>query len=134
MVRKRCIRETMTTVMIDGSPVTVPLEEEPAFAGLRSSLIEINKIEGVKGYILRNTTTAAIDLQNPAKMVEYALLASQATDACQKISDLFSLSVTKSVVEGKDIKMLCMIIGENKLSIFMEKSVDHADILMRISP
>ena len=132
--RKTCIRETMTTVMIDGSPVTIPLEEEPALAGLHSSLIEINKIEGVKGYILRNNTTAAIDLQNPAKLVEYALLSSQAIDACQEISDLFSLSVTKSIVEGTDIKMLCMIIGENKLSIFMEKNVDNADILMRISP
>jgi len=134
MVRKRCIRETMTTVMIDGSPVTVPLEQDPGFADLRTSLMQINKIEGVKGYILRNTTTAAIDLQNPAKLVEYALLSSQAIDACQEISELFSLNLTKSIVEGKDIKMLCMVIGENKLSIFMEKNVDHADILMRISP
>ena len=133
-MRKRCIRETMTTVMVDGSPVTIQLEEEPAFTGLRSSLMEINKIEGVTGYILRNATTAAIDLQNPAKMVEYALLASQATDACQKISNLFNLRITKSVIEGKDIKMVSMIVGENKLSIFMEKSVDHADILMQISP
>ena len=132
--RKACIRETMTTVMIDGSPVIIPLEEESSFAGLHSSLIEIHKIEGVKGYILRNNTTAAIDLQNPAKLVEYALLSSQAIDACQEISDLFGLSVTKSIVEGTDIKVLCMIIGENKLSIFMEKDVDHPDILMRISP
>ena len=139
MVRKRgahktCIHENMTTVLIDGSPVILPLEDEPALPALHSSLIEINKIQGVKGYILRNNTTAAIDLQNPAKLIEYALLSSQATDACQEISDLFGLSVTKSIVEGTDIKMLCMIIGENKLSIFMEKDVDHADILMRISP
>jgi len=120
--------------MIDGSPVTVPLEQDPGFAGLRTSLMQINKNEGVKGYILRNTTTAAIDLQNPAKLVEYALLSSQAIDTCQEISELFSLNLTKSIVEGKDIKMLCMVIGENKLSIFMEKNVDHADILMRISP
>jgi len=133
-MRKRCIRETMTTVMVDGSPVTIQLEEEPAFTGLRSSLMEINKIEGVTGYILRNATTAAIDLQNPAKMVEYALLASQATDACQKISKLFNLRITKSVIEGKNIKMVSMIIGENKLSIFMQKRVDHADILTQISP
>jgi len=124
----------MTTVMVDGSPVTIQLEEEPAFTGLRSSLMEINKIKGVTGYILRNATTAAIDLQNPARMVEYALLASQAIDTCQKISNLFNLRITKSVIEGKDIKMVSMIVGENKLSIFMEKSVDHADILMQISP
>jgi predicted regulator of Ras-like GTPase activity (Roadblock/LC7/MglB family) len=134
MVRKKCINETMTTVMIDGSPVTLTLDEDPAFAGLRSSLAEINKVEGVKGYILRNTTSAVIDLQNPAKLVEYALLSSQATDACQEISDLFKLDITKTVVEGRDVKVLCMIIGENRLSVFMEKTVDHADILRRISP
>jgi hypothetical protein len=134
MVRKKCIRETMTTVMVNGSPVTLTLEEDPAFAGLRSSLAEINKVEGVKGYILRNTTSAVIDLQNPAKLVEYALLSSQATDACQEISDLFKLDITKTVVEGADVNVLCMIIGENRLSVFMEKSVDHADIFRRISP
>ena len=134
MVRKKCIHETMTTVMVDGSPVTLTLDEDPAFAGLRVSLAEINKAEGVKGYILRNTTSAVIDLQNPAKLVEYALLSSQATDACQEISDLFKLDLTKTVLEGTDVKVLCMIIGENRLSVFMEKSIDHADILRRISP
>jgi predicted regulator of Ras-like GTPase activity (Roadblock/LC7/MglB family) len=134
MVRKRSIRETMTTVMVDGSPVTLTFEEDPAFAGLRSSLAEINKMEGVKGYILRNTTSAVIDLQNPAKLVEYALLSSQATDACQEISDVFKLDITKTVVEGRDVKVLCMVIGENRLSVFMEKSVDQADVLRRISP
>jgi predicted regulator of Ras-like GTPase activity (Roadblock/LC7/MglB family) len=120
--------------MIDGSPVTITLDEDPAFAGLRSSLAEIDKVEGVKGYILRNTTSAVIDLQNPAKLVEYALLSSQATDACQEISDLFKLDITKTVVEGKDVKVLCMIIGENRLSVLMEKNVDQADIFRRISP
>jgi len=134
MVRKKVIRETMTTVMVNGSPVTLTLEEDPAFAGLRSSLAEINKVEGVKGYILRNATSAVIDLQNPAKLVEYAFLSSQATDACQEISDLFKLDITKTVLEGADVNVLCMIIGKNRLSVFMEKTVDHADIFRRISP
>lgn len=134
MIKKRIARSTTTTVMIDGAPVTITLDEDPAFAGLRSSLNEINKIPGVKGYILKNTTTAVINLQNPTKLVEYALLSSETMDACQKISELFNLSITKTVVEGTEIKMLCMIIGENKLGIFMEKTVDHIDIFRRISP
>lgn len=134
MNKKRIARSTTTTVMIDGAPVTITLDEDPAFAGLRSSLIEINKILGVKGYILKNTTTAVINLQNPTKLVEYALLSSETIDACREISGLFNLSITKTVVEGTEIKMLCMIIGENKLSIFMEKNVDHTDIFRRISP
>jgi predicted regulator of Ras-like GTPase activity (Roadblock/LC7/MglB family) len=133
MVKNRSIKETTTTVMVDGSPVTISLDEDPDFTGLRSSLIEINKVEGVKGYILRNTTSAVIDLQNPSKLMDYALISSQATDACQEISNLFKLEVTKTVIEGADLKILSMIIGKNRLSVFMEKNVDHTDIFRRIS-
>ena len=133
MVKNRSLKETTTTVMVDGSPVTISLDEDPDFTGLRSSLIEINKVEGVKGYILRNTTSAVIDLQNPSKLMDYALLSSQATDACQEISNLFKLEVTKTVIEGAHLKILSMIIGKNRLSVFMEKNVDHTDIFRRIS-
>ena len=134
MVKNRNIKETTTTVMVDGSPVTIALDEDHDFTGLRSSLIEINKVEGVKGYILRNTTSAVVDLQDPAKLMDYALLSSRATDACQEISELFKLEVTKTVIEGADLKVLSMIIGKNRLSVFMEKNVDHIDIFRRISP
>jgi predicted regulator of Ras-like GTPase activity (Roadblock/LC7/MglB family) len=134
MVKNRHFKETTTTVMVDGSPVTISLDEDPDFTGLRSSLIEINKVEGVKGYILRNKASAVIDLQDPAKLMDYALLSSQATDACQEISELFKLEVTKTVIEGADLKVLSMIIGKNRLSVFMEKNVDHTDVFRRISP
>jgi predicted regulator of Ras-like GTPase activity (Roadblock/LC7/MglB family) len=134
MVKNRSINETMTTVMVDGSPVTITLDKDPDFADLRSSLTEISKVEGVRGFILRNSTSAVIDLQNPTKLGDYALLSSQATDACQEISDLFKLEVTKTVIEGADLKVLSMIIGKNRLSVFMEKNVDHTDIFRRISP
>jgi hypothetical protein len=84
--------------------------------------------------MLRNMTSAVIDLQNPSKLMDYALLSSQATDACQEISDVFKLEVTKTVIEGADLKVLSMIIGKNRLSVFMEKNVDHTDIFRRISP
>jgi predicted regulator of Ras-like GTPase activity (Roadblock/LC7/MglB family) len=134
MVKKMTTHPPTTTVMVDGLPVTVTLDEDPAFAGLRSSLVQINKIPGVKGYILRNKTTAVIDLQNPPKLTDYARLASETTDACQEISELFGQTITKAVVEGKELKMLCMTVGGNRLSIFVEKNVDHADIFRQISP
>ena len=134
MVKIRSINETMTTVMVDGLPVTITLDKDPDFADLRSILTEISKVEGVRGFILRNSTSAVIDLQNPTKLGDYALLSSQATDACQEISDLFKLEVTKTVIEGADLKVLSMIIGKNRLSVFMEKNVDHTDISRRISP
>ena len=134
MVRKKRILNPTTTVMVEGISVTIPLDEDPAFAGLRSSLMQINKIPGVKGYILKNQTMAAIDLQTPNRLTENALLLSETIEACQELSKLFHLAATKSVVEGSDTKMLCMIVGENKLGIFMEKSVDHMDIFRQISP
>ena len=133
MVKKRITHPTSTTTMTNKPPMTMTLEEKDAFAELRSNLTEINKIQGVKGYILRNSTTAVIDLQNTEKLVAYALLLSETVDCIQNISDLFSLRTTNAVVEGKEMKMLCMIMGENKLSVFVEKNVDHKDIFRRIS-
>jgi hypothetical protein len=122
-----------TTVMVEGTPVTIPLDEDPAFAGLHSNLMQINKIPGIKGYILKNQTTAVIDLQTPNTLTENALLLSETIEACQEFSKLFHLAATKSVIEGPDTKMICMIVGENKLGIFMEKNVDHTDIFRQIS-
>ncbi len=133
MTKKKARYSPTATVMIEGSPVTITLDDNPAFAELSSSLIEINKITGIKGYILKNTSTAVINLQNPTKLSEYALLFSEAVDACKKISELFNINTTKIIIEGTEFKMLCTIIGENKLSIFMEKNVDHTDVFRRIS-
>jgi predicted regulator of Ras-like GTPase activity (Roadblock/LC7/MglB family) len=56
-------------------------------------------------------------------------------DSSREISELFDIGDVESIlVEGKDIKALCMTIGENKISIFMEKNADHADVLYRVSP
>lgn len=134
MGRKRTSKPRTTTVMVDDLPVTIALDEDPVFAGLRSSLLQINKIPGVTGYILKSQTLAVIDLQDPAKLIEYALLSSETADACEELSRLFNLTMTKAVVEGSEVKMLCMIVGENRLGIFMEKSVDHTDIFRQISP
>jgi hypothetical protein len=133
MVRKRSAHPTPTTIATDDSPMTLTLEEENAFAELRSTLAEINKIPGVKGYILRNSTTAVIDLQNTEKLIQYALLFSETVDCIQEISQLFSLNITNVVLEGKEIKILCMIEGNNNLCILVEKNVDYADIFRRIS-
>jgi hypothetical protein len=133
MVRKRSPHRTATTVTSDGSPVILALNEEEAFAELRSCLVEINQIPGVKGYILRNSTTAAIDLQKTEKLVEYALFLSETVDCLQEVSDLFSLNATRAVVEGKELNMLCMIKGGNHICVFVEEYVDPDDIFKRIS-
>ena len=136
MVKKRkSIHETTTTVMIDDESAVTSVEENQAFENLSAQLAEIRKCNGVVGYILRSATSATIDLKEPEKIVEYAILSSQVLDSSHEISELFDIgNVENILVEGKNIKVLCMTIGENKISIFMEKTVDHADILNRITP
>jgi predicted regulator of Ras-like GTPase activity (Roadblock/LC7/MglB family) len=108
-------------------------EENSAFANLSASLTEIRKLKGVIGYILRSNTSAIIDLNEQDKIIEYAVLSSQMHDSSQEITKQFNLGETESIlVEGENVKVLCMSIGENKISVFMEKSATHAWIIKRI--
>jgi predicted regulator of Ras-like GTPase activity (Roadblock/LC7/MglB family) len=133
--KKRSIHETATTIIVDDETDVTSVEEDQVFTDLSKSLAEIRKRDGVVGYILRSTTSATIDLKEPEKIIEYAILSSQVVDSSREISDLFDLGDVESIlIEGKEIKSLCMVIGENKISIFMEKNADHADILKRVSP
>jgi predicted regulator of Ras-like GTPase activity (Roadblock/LC7/MglB family) len=130
--QKRSIHETAETIIVDD---VTSSEEDHAFTDLSKNLAEIRKAEGVIGYILRSTTAATIDLKDPEKIVEYAILSSQVLDSSREISELFELGdVESTLIEGKETKALCLVIGENKISIFMEKNADHADILKRVSP
>jgi predicted regulator of Ras-like GTPase activity (Roadblock/LC7/MglB family) len=130
--QKRSIHETATTVIVDD---VTSSEEDQVFTDLSKNLAEIRKAEGVIGYILRSTTAATIDLKEPEKIIEYAILSSQVLDSSREISELFELGdVESTLIEGKETKALCLVIGENKISIFMEKNADHADILKRVSP
>ena len=130
--QKRSIHETAETVIVDA---VTSSEEDQVFTDLSKSLAEIRKAEGVVGYILRSTTAATIDLKDPEKIVEYAILSSQVLDSSREISELFELGdVESTLIEGKETKVLCLVIGENKISIFMEKNADHADILKGVSP
>ena len=133
--KKKSIDETATTAVIDHETAAPTVEEDQTFTSLRTKLAEINKCKGVLGYILRNATSATIDLKDPTKLVEYATLSSQALDSGKEISELFDIGDIENIlIEGKNIKALCTTIGENKASIFMEKDADHTDILRQVSP
>jgi predicted regulator of Ras-like GTPase activity (Roadblock/LC7/MglB family) len=132
--KKRSITETATTVIVEDDEPAAAIEQDETFTNLNATLAEIRKTEGILGYILRNTTSATIDLKEPEKIVEYAILSSQAIDSSREITELFDLGNAENIlIQGKDIKTLCIIIGENKISIFMEKDADHAEILKKIS-
>jgi hypothetical protein len=54
--KKRSIHETSTTVIMEDETDSSPVEEDQTFINLRTSLAEINKCEGILGYILRNAS------------------------------------------------------------------------------
>jgi predicted regulator of Ras-like GTPase activity (Roadblock/LC7/MglB family) len=119
---------------IEATTEPIAIEETAATSNLRADLEEIKNCEGVIGYIFRNTTSASIDLKDPTKLIDYALLSSSALDAAEELSKLFNLGETKNVlVEGKNAKMLSLTAGENKISVFMEKNAESDKILRKIS-
>jgi len=132
--KKKSTDETETTAVITDETAAPAVEEDRTFTSLRTKLAEINNCKGVLGYILRNATSATIDLKDPTKLTEYAILSSQALDSGKEISELFHIGDIENIlIEGKDIKALCITIGENKASIFMERDAAHAGILRRVS-
>jgi predicted regulator of Ras-like GTPase activity (Roadblock/LC7/MglB family) len=122
-----------TTVFTDAIAVTSVGEENSAFASLSASLTEIRKLNGVLGYILRSNTSAIIDLNETNKIIDYAILSSQMNDSSIEIAKQFNLGEIECIlVEGENVKVLCTTIGENKISIFMEKTATHSWIMKRI--
>ncbi len=126
--RKSAISETVPPVVID-----IREEDKPGTADLRANLEEISSFEGVKGYILRDSTSAVINFEDTLKTAEYAMLSSQAFEASEILQELFSLGDTvKLLVECVDINMHCIVVGKDMVSLFLEKDVDLAEILAKL--
>ncbi len=108
-------------------------DEKSVFSNLSISLAEIRKSKGVIGYILRSNSSALVDLSETEKISQYALLSWQIEESGQNLARQFSLGVPEStLIEGAEVKVLCMSIGENRLSVFMEKQEPPAWIIKRI--
>ena len=128
MVKKKRSFQEVAAV---AEPVTV--EETISVNNLRANLDEIKTYDGVVGYILRNSTSAAIDLKDPTKIIDYAIISSSALDAGEELSKLFDLGEVKDIiVEGKGVKVLSLTVGENRINIFLEKDADCEKILKKL--
>lgn len=126
--KKRSLNENETPALLDGET-----EEKPNTKDLRAKLEEIRKLEGVKGYILKDSTSAVIDFENSAKTVEYALLSSQAFESSEELGELFPLGeVENMLIKCAAINMLCVAIGEATVSLFLGKDSDHAEVLANL--
>jgi len=125
--KKKTLQET--------SAIAGPIVVGETISGddLRARLEEIKSCQGVIGYILRNANTASIDLDDPAKIIDYAVLSSLAFDVSRDFSQLFDLGeLENAIFDGKNIKMLSITIGQNRISIFTEKDTDLEKILMKL--
>ncbi|HVP40811.1 MAG TPA: hypothetical protein VMS95_02525 [Candidatus Krumholzibacteriaceae bacterium] len=101
---------------------------------VRAILDEMKTNDGIVGYILRNTRAASIDLNDPTKLIDYAILSSSAKEAGQELSQTFDLGEIENVlIDGKSVKLLFLTVGENDISVFMEKSVDHTKLCKTLS-
>ena len=131
-MKQKTYSETSTELPDDAAVISVG-DDDSVFANLSASLAEIRKLKGVNGYILRSNTSAIIDLNEQDKIIEYAILSSQISESSDEMAKQFGLANIESVlVEGKSVKVLCMSIGENRISIFMERDATHAWIIKRI--
>ena len=133
MMLKQKTHVEISTEPLESAPVISVGEDNSVFSSLAASLSEIRKLNGVIGYILRNNTSAIIDLTEQEKITEWAILSSQISESSNEIANQFHLADIESLlVEGKYVKVLCMSLGDNKIGIFMEKTATHAWMIKRI--
>ena len=101
-------------------------EQESETEILQEKLQTIKEQEGIIGYILRNSKSASIDLKDPTKIIDYAVLSSTALDTGDDMTETLQLGEVDTIVlETEETKLLSMKTNENSVSIFMEKTVDH---------
>ena len=101
-------------------------EQESETEILQEKLQTIKEQEGIIGYILRNSKSASIDLKDPTKIIDYAVLSSTALDTGDDMTEKLQLGEVDTIVlETEETKLLSMKTNDHSLSIFMEKTVDH---------
>jgi predicted regulator of Ras-like GTPase activity (Roadblock/LC7/MglB family) len=128
MVKKKKEAEELATA---DEPVAI--ETTTCKDRLHMNLEEVKSYDGVVGYILRNATSASVDLKDPAKIVEYAILSSTAFDTTEELSEIFELGKLKDItVSGKNLRMLSLIVDQNKVSVFMENNADLEKVMRKI--
>jgi predicted regulator of Ras-like GTPase activity (Roadblock/LC7/MglB family) len=109
------------------------IEEKAKIADLRVILERIKSREGIIGYIIRGTTSASVDIKDPSKIIDYAALSAEAIESGETLSSMFGLGkICGIILEGKNLKVLSLTRGEQQLSIFMEKTIDHNAILKEV--
>jgi len=109
------------------------VDEKTEAANARATMEHIRSREGIIGYIIRGPTSASVDVKDPSKIIDYAVLSAAAFESSEGLSNLFELGkISNIVLEGKTLKILSLTKGEQRISVFMDKSLDHKSICKEI--
>ena len=101
---------------------------------LKTKLESIKDMPEVIGYILRNSRSATIDAKDPTKIIDYAMLSAATIETAEKLVEIFQLGeAEKIVLEGDTAKLLSLSIGENSISVFMEKNAKEDRIFRNLT-
>ena len=109
-------------------------DQESKWERIKQNISSIKEKEGIIGYILRNSKSASIDLKDPSKVIDYAILSSSTFEASEELSSILDLGqVNHALIEGSDVKVLSIPNEENKVTVFMEKKADHKRVYKDLS-
>lgn len=90
--------------------------------------------EGILGYIMRDSKSATIDLKDPTKLIDYAILSSTAREISHSmIKSLQMGELDTIIVESETTKVLSMNINNYYISLFMKKDIDHNKLSKKLS-
>ena len=131
MPKKKAVQIEAEEEQVDWAP---KIEESASPASLRVSLDRIKSRAEIIGYIVRGPTSASVDIKDPTKIIDYAGLSAEAMESSETLSETFELGAISNIVfEGKNVKMLLLKKGEQELTVFMDRSVDHNAIVRELS-
>jgi predicted regulator of Ras-like GTPase activity (Roadblock/LC7/MglB family) len=90
--------------------------------------------EGVLGYIMRDCKSASLNLKDPKKLMDYAILSSTAREISQSITESLQMGEIDTIfVEGETTKLLSMNINNYHISLFIKKDVDHNKLFKKFA-
>ena len=131
MPKKKAVQVEVEEEQVDWAP---KIEEPASPTSLRVSLDRIKSRAGIICYIVRGPSSASVDIKDPSKIIDYAALSAEAMDCGDSLTEAFGLGKICSIVlEGKNVKMLLLKKGEQELTVFMEKNVDHNAVYKELS-
>ncbi len=113
---------------------TPKVETQTEATDLRDVLERVKSKPGIIGYIVRGPTSASVDMKDPSKMIDYAALSAEAMECGENLANTFDVGKIQWVVlEGKNLKILCVTKDEQQISVFMEKNVDHNGVYRELA-